>query len=631
MHKIIFSLLFSSLTLFATSLIIQDDFAYAKASPYMEYIADKNDSLSFDVINNVTWKKMVTTNLGGNNTYYSWTRFKIYNASSTNQNIILKNPRAGMDEIDLYITNAHGTKFIQLGDNRNINNREILHRYSIAPIVIEPHENIEIVTKLINRIGGNEGEWEIYTNTQFSFFSLRESMWWGIFVGLTLGLFIYSLPFLIHTQDRAFFIYYCAYVICSLTYQMSVNGILYSLGFNEHYINFITLLSSVLFGLFILAVMMRFLIIIHYKKNKLWYAILLVLFFFCTELIVLIFAFFDPSLLNYVAILSVNIGFCGYFLWFSLLYELLTLSKNSIFTYFFCGYSAVSFAYLSLALVSAGYMENNVIATYGLSIGSLLEMYFFALAVIAYLHKVACEKKNQEKLLDIQLQFTSIGHIIANISHQWKVPLVRTGNLVTQIEALILLKNDTALYEIKQDIIPRLQINFDFMQRTINEFYELYQGQQEKGFFSPFKSVTNVWSMLDAKAIASNVTLKTEISSQLKIKSYEHHFSHIMMILFDNAIEIARERKLQVSHISVSIHIEENFLVCIVEDTCGGIYQTPLESIFELEVTSKNSDLEQNGMGLFIIKALLEIQLCGDIHVSNTSSGTKFEIRIAVL
>lgn len=84
MHKIIFSLLFSSLTLFATSLIIQDDFAYAKASPYMEYIADKNDSLSFDVINNVTWKKMGTTNLGGNNNYYSWTRFKIYNASSTN-------------------------------------------------------------------------------------------------------------------------------------------------------------------------------------------------------------------------------------------------------------------------------------------------------------------------------------------------------------------------------------------------------------------------------------------------------------------------------------------------------------------------------------------------------------------
>jgi len=67
-----------------------------------------------------------------------------------------------------------------------------------------------------------------------------------------------------------------------------------------------------------------------------------------------------------------------------------------------------------------------------------------------------------------------------------------------------------------------------------------------------------------------------------------------------------------------------------VEDNCGGISQEPIESILELDVSSKNNTHEQRGMGLFILKTLLEIKFLGTLHVSNTENGARFEITIPI-
>jgi two-component system, sensor histidine kinase LadS len=614
----------------AGTLLVTSEFEYAKASPYMEYIADKNNTLSFETIHDVAWTPLASTNLGGNNIHYTWTRFTLHNTSTEPKLLILKNPRAGMDEIDVYIIRESGYEHVMLGDNRDLHVRKIPHRYSVFPLRLDQGEQVEITSRLINRIGATDAEWDIYSDTSFTLFSLKESLWWGLFIGFTLSLFFYSVPILIGAKDFKLTLFFSLYVVSSLLYQLSVNGTLYSFGFSAAYINHMTLFFGILFGLFTVLVMLRFLHIIHYQKGRLFHAMYLLIVLFSIEIVCLGLSFFDSAYLRYTAILGVYVGIFGYLLWFALISEFLHLSKDKVFVYLFLGYTAVFGAYIFLALVSAGFIENNIIAIYGVSIGSLIEMYCFSLGISEYIRQIERTKANQNKVIEIQMRFASIGRIIGNIAHQWKVPLVHAGTLLAETEAIIHLKQETLRDKLEERIIPQLRNNLTFMQGTIDEFYELYKGTTQKLIFKPYALVCNVWNMLSAKAIASHVKLEMHIPKELEIESYEHHFAHIVMVLFDNAIDIAKARKCSQAVIICTIKKDDAILKLYVEDNCGGISQEPIESILELDVSSKNNMHEQRGMGLFVLKTLLEIKFLGTLHVSNTENGARFEITIPI-
>jgi len=103
------------------------------------------------------------------------------------------------------------------------------------------------------------------------------------------------------------------------------------------------------------------------------------------------------------------------------------------------------------------------------------------------------------------------------------------------------------------------------------------------------------------------------------------------MILLDNAIETALERNISNTAITVVIDFQdeaETTLQIIVEDTLGGIWQKPLESIFEFESSRQNDKNTQHGTGLFMLKTILETFFKGIISATNTAKGARFEIKI---
>lgn len=192
--------------------------------------------------------------------------------------------------------------------------------------------------------------------------------------------------------------------------------------------------------------------------------------------------------------------------------------------------------YFFFVLYSSGLIQNNFIVTYGFSIGILLETYFYSLGIMQYIRKLEYTKINQEKLIKLQMRFTSIGSIIGNIAHQWKVPLMRAGVLLAETEAMIHLKKETALSEIQHNIIPQLRESHNFMQNTIDEFYALYRHTTQKTIFNPYHSLYNVWNMLSARAINANIKLEVMDRQDIEIENYEHHFCHLLMIILDNAL-----------------------------------------------------------------------------------------------
>lgn len=615
----------------ASTMELSSDFKYSNASPYMESFRDKNSSFDTSNIQNIPWQKMTTTNLGGMNNYYSWTKLKIKNISTKELKLILKNPRAGMDEIDVFIFRNGGlSEQYALGDNRNINDRPLPHRYSVVPINLKSGEEIELVTKLINRIGGNDGEWDVYSYDKFFKFTIIESSWWGLYVGIILALFIYAIPILFASKDKFLAAFFSIYVFSSLLYQLSVNGILHSVGFSGEYINITTLLFGTMFGLFSTLVLLRFFIMYNRKGIALWTIIAMTV-LFCIEGIMLVALLFNPKLQLITAQISTYVGIIGYFTWFALIREFFRVSKDRIFLYIFSGYTAVFGAYTFLILVSAGLIQNNVVSIYGVSVGSMIEMLFFTLAISEYISQMQKEIISKDKLIGLQIRFASIGRVIGNISHQWKVPLVRVGTLMAQLEGTLCLKRDAIADEL-ESILPQMNSNLAFMQNTIDEFYSLYKNESKMTRFKISDSINDAWNMLSGKASLSNVNIFIKDGRDIEVEGYEHYLTHTFMILIDNSIDVATSRFIKEPIVVFGIVKNiDNSIRIILEDNCGGINQTPIESIFEIDVTSKNPSSASGGLGLNIAKILVEEKMNGTITAENYSNGARFILNIPCL
>lgn len=205
---------------------------------------------------------------------------------------------------------------------------------------------------------------------------------------------------------------------------------------------------------------------------------------------------------------------------------------------------------------------------------------------------------------------------------------VRLGALVTHIESIVY--NHGKLNEI-ESLIPQIRSSFTFMQNTINEFYTLYAKPSQKGTFSLSKVINDVWGMLSAKALNSNIKLIIKDDHNAYLESYEHSFAHVMLVLIDNAINVAKERAIETPYVFVTITPFSDSIHILVEDNCGGIKQNPIESIFDIYVTDKENQLEHNGIGLSIVKTLICEKLGGNISVKNCINGAQFFIKIPIL
>ena len=621
-------LYFCFLTLsYATPLTIGDDFSYTKASSYMFYFHDINNSLSIDTLPQTNWEPIHYTNFGGFNHFSTWTKLTLKNTSSLPITLVLKNPRSGMDEIDVYILRDNHQSHEILGDTRPLALRSFPHRYSVVPIdKLRSGEEVVVITRLLNTVSSTEGEWEVYSHKKFIDFTLKESLWWGIFIGINLALFFYCIPILFAAKDGLLALFFSGYAINSIIYQLSINGIVYALGFSEKYINIFTLISGILFVFFAILVILYFLKITRHN-GLLCLLFKLILFLISIEFFLSFVCFYMPSFLHIPAKSVTYVGLLSFFTWFILFKDVIPLLKDRIFKYIFLGHTFIFLALAYQLLVINGKFEMNTFSIYCLSVGSMLEMYFFALGIAQYIKEIEKEKKRKDELLDFHMRFASIGRVVGNISHQWKVPLVRASALLTHIEAILHFKQKKSCSKI-EELIPEIRSYFVFMQSSIDEFYSLYSKNTHKVQFSLLPIINDVWAMLSSKVGALNAQLNVKDLHDTKLFSYEYSFAHILIILIDNSLDTAMQRHIQNPHIYITINETTDIVEVIVEDNCGGIFQTPIESIFEIDISSKKESTEQGGLGLAIVQTLVNEKFNGNIVVSNTDNGARFCITL---
>jgi signal transduction histidine kinase len=278
---------------------------------------------------------------------------------------------------------------------------------------------------------------------------------------------------------------------------------------------------------------------------------------------------------------------------------------------------------LSLAWTIYSYFGGKYI-----SIGYFLVPFLSLLImlILYYVWAMNKEQQAQEKLFIRQSKLASMGEMISLIAHQWRQPLSVINGTVLNMDMDY--RKENLDKEKLNKYLDDIEITTAFLSKTISDFTDFFSKNKEAHLFR-LSSVINQAKGLSLNPLICNVEVICEQNKEIEIKGYASELVQSLLVLLNNAMYVCQENLPKVEKGKIFIRVSKvgkNVLIA-VEDNGGGIAKKDMKKIFNPYYTTKEKQ-NGTGLGLYILKLIVEDSMNGKISVLNTQEGAIFTIQI---
>lgn len=235
------------------------------------------------------------------------------------------------------------------------------------------------------------------------------------------------------------------------------------------------------------------------------------------------------------------------------------------------------------------------------------------------------ETKEEAKILFLKSRYASMGETVGNIAHQWKQPLNAIGAIQSSIKASLIFQGEIS----KEKLLNSVETSFKLLQHlaeTIDTFYSFLSQQSNATMsFSIADELEKVRKITEYSFENSNITLNFDLEINPTIQGNANEFTHSMLNLILNAKDAFDDSSTETP--TITVHVSEKNQTCILTvcDNAGGIRLKPIDMVFDLHTTTKESG---SGLGLFMTKKIIEQRFGGKISVKNKNGGACFTIEL---
>lgn len=238
-------------------------------------------------------------------------------------------------------------------------------------------------------------------------------------------------------------------------------------------------------------------------------------------------------------------------------------------------------------------------------------------------------KKSREKdeLLFQQSKLASMGEMIANISHQWRQPLMEISSLFIPLEASIKLNKQIS----KDDLVQRIETLHEitsYMSNTIDDFKNFFASDKKKEEFRISQQINTSVNIIGASLKRHKINLDIIIKSNPLIYGYKNEYSQVLINILTNASDLLVQREIINPKIVIKIEEKNNQLLLSVQDNAQGVKCRPLNKVFEPYYTKGKKN--GSGLGLFMSHLIVSNNLKGELKVRNYEDGAIFLISIPI-
>ena len=232
------------------------------------------------------------------------------------------------------------------------------------------------------------------------------------------------------------------------------------------------------------------------------------------------------------------------------------------------------------------------------------------------------KQRYQEHLLIKQSYAAAMGQMVDVIAHQWKQPLnvinMRISNLLLDYEDMMI--DEDYVKNFQQKSLHQIR----HLVETLNNFRSFMSPHKKMQIFSVQKMLHGSITLIQDELELHHIAIEIDKSEDFTIDAIENEFMHIVLNILNNAKEVLVLKEIERPKITIEVD-PKNYTINI-SDNGLGIEQVYLDTIFDLNFTSKRST-GGSGLGLYMSKMIIQ-KYGGEIKVSNVEDGARFSILI---
>lgn len=221
----------------------------------------------------------------------------------------------------------------------------------------------------------------------------------------------------------------------------------------------------------------------------------------------------------------------------------------------------------------------------------------------------------------------SRANFVANVSHELKTPMTTIGGFIDGIlDGTIDGENRNYYLQIVSDEVKRLsRLVVSMLNMSKMEAGEMRINPEK---FNLTQQIVSIFIAFEQKINDKNISIKgLDYLSNVYIEADTDMINQVFYNLIDNAVKFTEHG----GEISVSMYIKGNDVTFSIKNTGKGIRNEDLDHVFERFYKgdkSRSLDAKSAGLGLFIVKSIVELHN-GEISVSNVDNKyTQFTVKL---
>lgn len=245
-------------------------------------------------------------------------------------------------------------------------------------------------------------------------------------------------------------------------------------------------------------------------------------------------------------------------------------------------------------------------------------------------NKVALEvERSREKdaMLLQQARFTMLGDLLMNISHQWRQPLNAIG-LQVQEMALMLQQGEMSPEQAER-LSDSIMDQLTELSGTIERFRQLNRRTEQKpALLMPVEAIRMAIDLLAGALHEAGIVISLEGDSEVPVNCSQSDLSTCIINIVTNARDAILERGITDGRIEIVVEaIGDTRNRIRIANNGSPIPEEMIGRIFDAYVTSKFQS-QGVGLGLFIVRQIVEKVMGGCISARNTASGAEFILEV---
>jgi signal transduction histidine kinase len=234
------------------------------------------------------------------------------------------------------------------------------------------------------------------------------------------------------------------------------------------------------------------------------------------------------------------------------------------------------------------------------------------------------ENREKDVMLIQQNRQAALGEILDHIAHQWKHPLA-----VISLTAHLLKTDNTLSRDSVNETTDGIIDQVKNLTQMLNEYRDFYRQDKDKSVFRIKEGIDKALSFITPVLRIESIKLEVNTDADLYALGYPKAFAQVILNMVSNSRDAFREHEVKNPRIVVNGFAENNMALVTVTDNAGGINAADMESIFEMNFTTKEQS-GGTGIGLYMSRNIIEKKMGGDLTAANVADGARFCIRLPI-